>query len=405
MKKILMISCRLPWPEYKGGYNKRVLNFAKILSRKYYLDFVTTIDCLEERKKIDEAKRANIFKNIFYFYIPKVKEYKNSLLALFSKYPLQTKYYFSKRMKKWILKNYQNYNLLYFNLIRTAPYAENLFEVPKVIDLIDAISFHYSVARNYSRNIFWKKIYRIEVSRLRNYEKRIVKENFFDKYFISSNFDKKIIENSLKRKIKNIIVIPHGVNQKLFEEKRKRIKKEEAIAFFGKMDYQPNIDAVCWFAKEVFPFLRKKYPSLKFYIIGVNPSLMVRRLKRIKGIKVTGYIKDIYQFLKRMKLIVVPLRFGAGLQNKTLEAMALGLPVVSSELGVRGIDGLINGEHIEIIKENNPLIWEEKIFKILSEDNRKKILKLGKNAQKFIKENYSWAKIEEKILTEIEKII
>jgi len=405
MKKILMISCRLPSPEYKGGYNRRVLNFAKILSKKYYLDLVTTIDSFEEKEMINELKNANIFKNIFYFYNPKVNEYKNSFLALFSRFPLQTKYYFSKKMRNWILKNYQKYNLLYFNLIRTGLYSKNLLKVPKIIDLIDSISSHYKTAKEQTRNIFWKKIYQIEINRLEAYERKIIEGKFFDKYFISSNNDKRTIEKLLKREVKELIVIPNGVNEGLFKKHNGKIRKEEAIAFFGKMDYQPNIDAVCWFGKEVFPFLKEKYPNLKFYIIGINPSFRVKRLKKIKGIKITGYIKDIHNFLRKMKLIVVPLRFGAGLQNKVLEAMALGLPVVSSEIGARGIDGLINGKHIEVIKENNPLMWQKKILEMLSKNNLEKNLKMEKEAQVFIKENYSWEKIERKLLTEVEKII
>lgn len=402
MKKILMISCRLPWPEYKGGYNRRVLNFAKILSKKYYLDLVTTIG-FKEKIDLVELKKANIFKNISCFYNSRINEYKNSFLALFSEVPLQTKYYFSKKMKDWILKNYKNYDLLYFNLIRTVPYVKDLPKLPKVIDLIDAISFHYEIAKDWTRNIFWKKVYKIEVDRLKNYERKIIEEKFFNKYFISSNNDKKIIEKSLKQEIKDLIVIPSGVNENLFKN-NKYTKKEEAIAFLGKMDYQPNIDAVCWFGKNVFPFLKEKYPNLKFYIIGINPSFRVKRLKKIKGIKVTGYIKEIYNFLRKMKLMVVPLRFGAGIQNKILEAIAVGLPVVSSEIGVRGIDGL-DRKYIEVIKENDPLVWRKKMLEILSKNNLEKILKRGKDAQKFIKENYSWGKIERKLLTEIEKVI
>ena len=104
------------------------------------------------------------------------------------------------------------------------------------------------------------------------------------------------------------------------------------------MDYRPNIDAVTWFAKKVFPQLKKKVPDITFIIVGNRPSPRVKALSRTPGISVTGYVDDIRDYLSTATLCVVPLKIARGIQNKVLEAMAMGKTVVCTSQALEGID-------------------------------------------------------------------
>ena len=114
------------------------------------------------------------------------------------------------------------------------------------------------------------------------------------------------------------------------------------LVFTGNMDYRPNADAVLWFAAMVFPSLRRRYPDVEFHIVGANPGRPVIQLAERPGIRVTGRVPDTRSFMAHADACVAPLRSARGIQNKVLEAMAMGRPVIASRQafeGVRAIPG------------------------------------------------------------------
>jgi sugar transferase (PEP-CTERM/EpsH1 system associated) len=110
------------------------------------------------------------------------------------------------------------------------------------------------------------------------------------------------------------------------------------IVFTGNMDYWPNVDAVSWFAQAMMPPLRRRHPELRFTIVGANPTAAVKRLARLPGVHVTGRVADVRPYLAHAALAVAPLGIGRGIQNKVLEAMAMGRPVVASPGAFEGIE-------------------------------------------------------------------
>ena len=388
-----MVSFRLPYPEYKGGYILRVLNIARILSRQYQVDLLTLA-----RKEKHSSDLEKIFNKVFLFSHGPRKEYLGALKSFFLRKPLQVGYYYSSEVNHWLKNNYQNYDLVYFNTIRTAEYARGL-KITKVLDMMDAISLNYSLAKEW-QGFFWRMIYRIEIARTLCYELDIARRGLFDKLFISSPFDKRYLEEK-SSSLDKMTVLPNGVDQSLFY--KEDIKEKNFISFFGKMDYKPNEDAVIYFSEKIFPLIRKAFPDLEFYIIGINPSKKVKRLADQKGIKVTGFLENPYQLLKESKLTVAPLHFGAGIQNKVLVAMALGKTVVASRIGVRGIAGAENGSNILVEDFNNPEKAAQSIIDILK--NAQKRERIGENARDFILRNYHWNKAEDILFSNISDIM
>src|SRR5262249_12969953 len=108
----------------------------------------------------------------------------------------------------------------------------------------------------------------------------------------------------------------------------------------GRMDYFPNIDGVCYFAQEIFPIVREKVPHVEFRIVGSNPSSRVRNLAKGQGITVTGHVADVRSHLNDAALSVAPLRIARGTQNKILESMAMGIPVVATPQAAKGINAV-----------------------------------------------------------------
>ena len=400
MKRILFLTYRIPDISLKDGYSIRILGLAQILKREYQIDLASLF---RKELKVEYKKGLKeIFNNLYLFPKNIFSEKIGAIKGVLSSGPIQEDIYLSPEMRRWVGRNYKKYNLIFCETLRTMTYVKNL-KIPKVIDLIESLSLKYKRAKKFV-NPLWKLIYQIEIPRIREREKEVLKD--FDRIFISSPFDKEyLIENSkLKTQNSKLIVISNGVKEEVIHYPSSNIQypEENYISFFGKMDYQPNEDAVYWFAREVFPRLKNKIPDLKFYIVGTNPTEKIKKLKRNKNIKITDYLENPYEILRRSKLIVVPLRFGAGIQNKVLESMALGKPVVTSPISAQGIPEAKSGEHFEVIKEDRPEAWAEKILTLLF--NSRKRNDLGEKAKKLIAENYRWEKIGDKLLDIINEL-
>jgi hypothetical protein len=135
-------------------------------------------------------------------------------------------------------------------------------------------------------------------------------------------------------------VIPNGVDCAYFSPNGTGRRAGPVIVFLGRMDYFPNIDGVRYFVESVFPLIRAKAPEAEFRIVGSEPSRQIRELARIPGVQVTGHVPDVRTYLKDAAVSVAPLRIARGTQNKILESMAMGIPVVSTPEAAKGISAV-----------------------------------------------------------------
>lgn len=390
MKKILFLSYRLPDPSFRDGFSIRILNLAKILKKKFKVDLAS----LGEREKISPSL-FNFFDEIIVFKKGKALKIAGTFKNLFGFLPLQEGFYFSSDFWRWVKENSFKYDLLFCETLRTALYAIEI-KKPKVIDFIESLSLKYKRAQKYVP-FFWKAIYSIEIPRLIRREKELIQS--FDKIFVSSFPDKKFIaKNSSK-----IEILPNGVKEILLNENFSSKKEKEIISFFGKMNYLPNEDAVLFFSKKIFPILKEKFPSLKFYIIGSFPTKKIKKLQKDSSIVVTGYLKNPYTLLSQSKVVLGTLRFGAGIQNKVLEAMALGKALVVSPIVASGIEKARERKHF-LVEDPMNISSLLKAFEFLLK-NPKKRKEMGEKARKLVKENYTWQKVEEKIFKILDSLL
>src|SRR5262249_7316977 len=193
-------------------------------------------------------------------------------------------------------------------------------------------------------------------------------------------------------------IIPNGVDTQYFARAGRSGLTDPVILLLGRMDYFPNIDAARHFAESIFPMVRRKIPAAKFLIVGSNPARPVQRLERIEGVSVTGYVPDVRQHVKEAAVSVAPLRIARGTQNKILESMALGIPVVATPQAAKGIQA-IAGQHLLVAEQ--PAQFAERVIEVLTNETLRRAVADG--AREHLEHTHNWAaamKLLDDLLTE-----
>jgi sugar transferase (PEP-CTERM/EpsH1 system associated) len=389
--KILMLSFRLPVP-LTEGFKIRACHLAKILAQRYTVDLVTF-----HNGAIPSEQRAQlhtIFRQVICHPLPPLRARFSALAALPTPLPLQVFYHRSSALQRWVDQHYSEYDLVFCVHTRMAQYALSL-PTKKVIDLIDASSLLYHGALPYTHGL-WHWIYRLESQRLQRYELSLIAA--FDKAFVASPYDAAYLLQARAFPSERLVVIPNGVREELLH--CPETLEEHSLLFLGKMDYAPNVDAVMYFGREVFPYLRAQDPRLTFVIVGTSPRREVRQLAQLPGVIVTGYVKDPFVYVQRAKVVVAPLRFAAGVQNKVLEALALGKAVVATPPAARWLPP--DEQQVLCVASSA----EELISVIISllQDGAWR-RQLGERGRQLVCSKYRWAYVGERLLAEIESVL
>jgi sugar transferase (PEP-CTERM/EpsH1 system associated) len=189
-------------------------------------------------------------------------------------------------------------------------------------------------------------LYRYEARQLLAYERRVARE--YDASLFVSAPEAELFRQLAPESTAKIGHFSNGVDTDYFSPDQPHADPyapgERALVFTGAMDYWPNVDAVQWFAADVFPALRERFADLKFYIVGSRPAPAVQELAKLPGVVVTGTVPDVRPYIAHAAVAVAPLRIARGIQNKVLEAMAMATPVVVSPQALEGIDAVPGSE-------------------------------------------------------------
>lgn len=371
---ILYITHKIPYPLSDGG-KLRAFNQIKHLAKKHK---ITSLSFIENKKQLNKIEELRKYCSIETVQLPKYKSLFNSFLGLFSNKPLRVWYLKNKRFREKAKKLGKESDLIITQAPRMAQYG--FYPKKTVIDIVDTPSLQIRRALKYEK-LLWKFIWLLELPRIVGWEKKICRK--FNKIIVASKADKKALGKG--------IVLKNGTE--ISKVKRDEILENNLI-FLGNMEYTPNIDAVEYFIKKIFPVVKKEIKNAKFYLVGKNPG----RIKKYasKDIIVTGFVKDIKDVFNKCKVFVAPLRLGSGIQNKVLEALNFEIPVITTSIVNDGVEAK-SGK--EIIIANNPKEFAEKTIRLLQ--NKKLRNNLATNGKKFLRKNYSWAGINK----ELDKII
>jgi len=390
--KIMFVANRVPYPPYRGDKLK-IWNLAKRLSKNHELHLFTIAQDQGELEQMEKLK--TVFKEVHIVYLPKWKSIFKTAIALFGKLPFQVAYFQSLAFSKLVrnaLKTGQ-YDSVHIQHIRMGQYFRQLPKDNAILDLPDAFSLYWKRRSEQARWPWLRWFAKIEQKRLFNLERKVLKE--FPLTLVCSEEDRQYLLTHSKA---NIQVLPNGVDTDVFYQRENIEPEPYRLLFTGNMDYAPNVDAVSYFCTDILAGIKEKYPEVQFVIAGQRPVKRVLDLVS-ENVKVTGFVKDIAEEYNKAAVVVAPLRFGAGTQNKVLEALASGVPVVCTHVGFKGL-GIESGEGACKVENTDEFI--QTVNHLLeNEHNRKQIA--GKGIYK-IANTFGWDAVADQLLGYLESV-
>jgi glycosyltransferase involved in cell wall biosynthesis len=191
-----------------------------------------------------------------------------------------------------------------------------------------------------------------------------------------------------------IEVIENGVDTRYFAGSGAGDKARPRLVFIGAMDYFPNSDAALFFANEIWPHILRRLGNAELTIVGANPGPAVRALGDLPGVTVTGTVPDVRPFYNGALAAVVPLRTGGGTRLKILEAMAAGVPVISTPLGAEGLD-VTDGENVLLVKPEDVDGWIDRVTGLAASPSL--CAQLTGSALRLVETRYDWDRLGEKL--------
>ena len=383
--KILFIAHRIPYPPDKGD-KIRSFFILKHLSQKNDIYLASLIDDINDiQYKNDLTKYC---KDTRFVIINKLWVKFKMVYYLIIGKPMSLAYFGSCQLKReidaWV--SLIEFDMIYIYSSSVGQYVINVKNNYKIMDFVDLDSEKWFLNSQYA-NFATSLIYKHEGYRMRKYESFIARKckyNFFAAKRDESAFKLQCPEV-------NTLVIPNGVNLEYFTKKIKRCSppnlntSSRNIIFTGAMDYFANIDAAVYFYNKIFPIVKSKVSDCSFFIVGSNPSIKIMDLAKDKSVIVTGRVVDIRPYMDKASVYVAPLRISRGLQNKVLEAMAMGMPVVTTKCVLNGINAE-PGKNIFI--EDSPLEFADRVVELLRNTYLRD--KIGDAAREFVQINYNW---------------
>lgn len=387
MENILLIIPGIPYPP-TDGHKLKIYNLILILKKHFKLNIIILST---KNLNYQETKFLNEHcEDYKFFKLKKLEILYNLLISVFTPMPFQVAFYKNNECERYLIKHKRDYKYVFFNLIRSFHYSK-YFQTDKIIlDMVDLISVNYKSSMRFIKPLFKKILYSIEANRLYNYEKFAIDVSHFT---LLVNHNERFVHESFHK----IEIIPNGVKENLFTYSSFSNLYKNTLVFFGSLYYQPNIDALLWFDRFVLDYLD---PNIQVLIIGSRPTKKLIDIQyRRSNVKFTGFLEDPYLIINSSFGVISPVLSGAGIQNKVLEAMALGKIVFLNSFSAAPIKGAYNHEHFII--EDDPVLYAKNINTVFR--NQKKYFSIGENARNLIKSEYSWDIYESKLINIINK--
>ena len=332
---------------------------------------------------------------VFYQHQPMWHSLLNSVLAVPSSKPLQSVYSWHPKLAaqlKTLLNGngtHPAYDVVHVEHLRGSAYGifikSQFPAMPVVWDSVDCISHLFKQAAGKSGSLFGKLMTRFELGRTRNMEGRLLGR--FDHILVTSEMDKTALLDTLSSGMKSapITVLSNGVDQEYFRINPDLERDTDTLVFSGKMSYHANVSMVMYLVNEIMPRLWEKRPNASLIVVGKDPPAEVRKLADSPRIHVTGTVDDIRPFLWKATAAVVPLVYGTGIQNKILEAMATGTPVITNSKALASLS-VTPGKELLIADSADDFAMC--ILKLIENPVMRSIV--GEAGLQYVKDNHNW---------------
>ncbi len=388
--KILFITPRFPYPPIKGD-KLRNYYFIKELSRENDVSLLSFIEEDNDREYMEEMEKY--CKHVEVVKLPPWNSVTKMIANVSSHLPFQVAYYKSSIMRSKFgeMAKQEEFDIVHVSLIRMGYYLDTIKAIPVILDHIDALSLNMSRRYNNERNWLLQTLFKVEYLRTQSYE--ISFKNIPS--IITSKKDKDALRNNGK-----VEVLSNGVDSSFYFPSSNNKIKDIDLVFVGNMGYFPNVNAMQFFMKEVWVNITNMLPQTNLYITGSNPDKSVQAMEEDRKVIVTGFVDDVRDYYYRAKVFIAPLQSGTGIQNKVLEAMACGVPVVSTKYGNSGIQAT-NGK--EIVIADTPIEFAESVVSMLKSTNDRK--RIAEGARRLVVERFSWKTKVDELVSFYKKVI
>jgi sugar transferase (PEP-CTERM/EpsH1 system associated) len=309
-----------------------------------------------------------------------------AIASLFTSKPFTNAYFYSPELTTVVRAaiDSNQYDVAFVYCSAMAPYIADFSSLPVIVDFVDSDASKWAqYARHSIFPLSW--LYKREAFLLGRHERKVAENAQLCLASTPLEIEAIDPENRLSvRLLENGVSMPATDSNAVASE---IAALAPYVVFVGQMDYRPNIDAVCYFADEILPQIHKSHAEVKFVVVGRHPSRRVRRLARLPGVVVTGAVPEVYPYLRGAIAAVAPFRICQGVQNKILEALAIGLPVVSTPRPALAIGG---AECDSLFIAESPGDFSRMLIKFIEDPLRGR--GSSSNAVEFVRRRFSWAR-------------
>jgi sugar transferase (PEP-CTERM/EpsH1 system associated) len=362
------------------------------LSQKHSVIVATLAESEQELREGADLKEY--CEDVIVELVPKAVRWIQAFRSLFSRAPSSVAYFSSATLLRRIKKALRNekFDVIWVHCAFVARYVADVdvgFKILDYGDLDSAKWFEYARWRSFPLSL----AYGLEARKLRKYERDVGKH--FHGCTVTTRGE---LEEFEKLKLDApCTLIPNGVDSTYFAP-LPRSDRSARVIFVGRMDYFPNVDGAVYFARAIFPILRRNVPTAEFWIVGSNPGSEVQSLGTVPGITITGHVKDVRPYLAGSAVAVAPLRIARGTQNKILEAMAMGIPVVATSQASKGIDAAAGHD---LLVADQPEAFAREVTRLLENAHLRNDLSLA--GRQRVLDKHAWPnsmRILDRILAE-----
>lgn len=377
--KILYVCHRFPFPPKRGG-KIRPFNMIRHFSAQGHQVTV----CSLSRSPGEAVEGDGIAAHCHRYEMAAVKN-PIQIIRMVARLPLLTPssmgFFYSPSLKQRInaLLAKEKFDLIFVHCSSVAQYVEDVRDIPKILDFGDMDSQKWLEYANY-KPFPLSLGYRLEGTKMEMAEKRLAGK--FDLCTATTRAEWETLESyGAARKTD---WFPNGVDANFFKPDGDGYDAD-TLSFIGRMDYYPNQECMFDFCRNTLPLIQAKRPSAKLLIVGADPSPAIRKLGDLPGVTVTGSVPDVRPYILRSAAMVAPLNIARGTQNKILEAMAMGVPVVTSPAGAGGVDAE-HGEHFLV--GSNPTEYADACLRLMQDaDTRARFSSAGRER---MLSNHDW---------------
>jgi glycosyltransferase involved in cell wall biosynthesis len=284
------------------------------------------------------------------------------------------------------------YDLIHVEHLRGSQYGAELLNrrgkapIPPIVwDSVDSISYLFRQASAQRKGGVGRYITRFDLPRTERREGWLTAQ--FDQVLVTSQKDKDALLK-LSGGQGRVAVLPNGVDLDYFRPGGFEAREADTLVVSGKMSYHANVSMVLFLAQQVMPQVWAARPQVRLWIVGKDPVPEIRALGEQPNVTVTGTVDSILPYLQKAAVAVAPIQYGAGIQNKVLEAMACATPVIASSLAVSALE---TAPGKDLLVADSPEEWGKAILELLASPEKRR--EIGEAGRQYVEEHHRWGKI------------